>query len=59
MNGTRQLLVSADDDNLSGGHVRRLTIKKKHARFLSANMDTGLDVNPDRTKDINVLRGRN
>ena len=52
MNGTRQILVYADDDNLSGDHVCRLTIKK-HTRFLSANMDTGLDVNPERTEDIN------
>jgi hypothetical protein len=58
MNDTRQLLVYAVDDNLSGGHVSRFAVKKNPWRFLSANMDIGLDVNPERTQDINVLRGR-
>jgi hypothetical protein len=48
LNGTHQLLVYADDINVSGGSVH--TIKKNAEALVVASMENGLEVNADRTK---------
>jgi len=54
LNGTRQLLVYADDVNILDGSVH--TIKKTPEALLIGSKETGLDVNPDKTKHI-VMTG--
>jgi len=48
LNGTRQLLVYADDVNILGGSVH--TIKKYTEVLVVASKENGLEVNADKTK---------
>jgi hypothetical protein len=45
LNGTHQLLVSADDVNILGGSVH--SIKEKTGALVVASMEIGLEVNVD------------
>jgi hypothetical protein len=48
LNGTRQLLVYADDVNILGASIH--TIRKNIGALLVASMQTGLEVNAEKTK---------
>jgi len=48
LNGTHQLLVSADDVNILGGSVQ--TIKKNTAALSVGSKETGLEENADTTR---------
>jgi hypothetical protein len=54
LNGTHQLLVYADDVNISGGSVH--TVKKNTEAFVVASNETGPEVNYDTTKYL-VMSG--
>ena len=57
VNGIRQLLVYADDVNISGGSVH---IKKENAKALvGTSKEIGLEVNADKTKYIVMSRDQN
>jgi len=49
-----QLLVYADDDNISGGSVH--TMKKKTEILVVGSKDVGLEVNADKTKHMIMSR---
>jgi len=57
LNGTRQPLVFADDDNTLGGNVR--TIKKITEALVVASHETGLEVNADKTRYMVISRDLN
>ena len=48
LNGTRQLLVYADDVNILGGSVH--TVKENKEALVGTCMENGLEVNADRGK---------
>jgi hypothetical protein len=48
INGTHQLLVYADDVNISGGHVR--TVKQNTEALIVASKEIGLGINCEETK---------
>jgi len=48
LNGTRQILVYADDVNILGGSMR--AIKKNTEALVVASKETGLEGNADRNK---------
>jgi hypothetical protein len=48
LNGTHQLLASADDFNIVGGNID--TIKKITEALLDTSKEVGLEVNPEKTK---------
>ena len=48
LNGTHQLLVYADDDNILGGSIH--IIKQNTEALVVASKEIGLDVNADKTK---------
>jgi hypothetical protein len=48
LNGTYQLLVNADDDNILGGSVH--IVKENTVALEAASKETGLEVNADNTK---------
>jgi len=57
LNGTRYLLVYADDVDILGGSVN--TIKKNIESLLLASKENGLEVNGDKTKDMVMSRDQN
>ena len=57
LNGTHQLLVYADDDNILGGSV--LIIKENAKAFVVASKEIGLDLNADKTTCIIMSRVQN
>ena len=56
-NGTHQLLVYADDVNISGGSIH--TIKKNAEDLVVADKKNGLEVNADKTKHMVIYRDLN
>jgi hypothetical protein len=54
LNGTRQLLVYADDVNIEGGSVH--AIKKNTEALVVATKEIGLEVNAEKTKYIVMSR---
>jgi hypothetical protein len=51
MNGTHQLLVYADDDNLLGNGIYiYITIKENTETLIEASRDIGLEINAEKTK---------
>jgi len=57
LNGTHQLLVSADDVNILRGSVD--TIKEKAETFIVASKENGLEVNAHKTKYMVMSRDQN
>jgi hypothetical protein len=49
LNGTHELLVNADDDNILGGSVRNINKNAKVA--VVASKEIGVEVNADKTTD--------
>ena len=54
LNGTQQLLVYADDVNISDGSEH--TIKKKEEALVVASKENGLEVNADKTQYMVMSR---
>ena len=54
LNGTRKLLVYANDANILGGSIH--TIKENAEALVVANKEIGLEVNADKTKYIVMSR---
>jgi hypothetical protein len=57
LNGTRQMLVYADDVNLLGDN--RYTAKKNTQILISASKEIGLEVNTEKTKYMLLSRHQN
>jgi hypothetical protein len=57
LNGTHQLLGYADDVNILGGSVH--TVKENAEDLVIATMESGLEVNVDKTKYMVMSRDRN
>ena len=57
LNGTHQLLASADDVNILGGNAH--TVKENAETLVGATKEIGLEVNADKTKYIIMSRDRN
>jgi len=57
LNGTHQLLVYADDANISVGSVR--AVKKNTDALLASSKEIGLEVNADKTKYVVMSRDQN
>ena len=57
LNGTLQLLVSADDVNILGGSVH--TVKKNAEALVVASKEIGIEVNVDKTKYMVMSRDQN
>jgi hypothetical protein len=57
LNGTHQLLVYADDVNLSDDRVN--TIKENSEILLEATRDIGLEINTEKTKYMIMSRHTN
>ena len=57
LNGTRQLLVYADDVNILDGSVQ--TVKKNTDALLVSRKEIGLEVNADKTKCMVMSRVQN
>jgi hypothetical protein len=57
LNGAHQLLVYADDVDILGGSVHNM--KKNAETLVVANKDTGLAVNADKTKYMDMSQYQN
>jgi hypothetical protein len=57
LNGMHQLLAYADDVNMLGGSVQ--TVKENVEALVVATMETGLEVNVDKTKYMVLSRDQN
>jgi hypothetical protein len=57
LNGTHQLLVYADDVNISGGSLN--TMKKNTENLIVDIKEIGLEVNDDKTKYTVMVRDQN
>jgi hypothetical protein len=57
LNGTYQLLLYADDVNISGGSIH--TIRKNKEALVIASKEIGLEVNAEKTKYMVMSRDRN
>ena len=57
LNGTHQLLTYTDDVNILGESVQ--TVRKNAETLVAATKDTGLEVNPDKTKYMIMSRDQN
>jgi hypothetical protein len=57
INGTHQLLVYADDVNISGGQV--CTVKQNTQTLIVGSKETGLEVNSEKTKYMIMSREHN
>jgi hypothetical protein len=57
LNGTHQLLIYADDENLLGDNTD--TIKKNTETVIDASKEVGLEVNAEKTKYILLPRHQN
>jgi len=57
LNGTHQLLVYADDDNILGRSVH--PIKENAEALVVASKEIGLEVNADKTKYMVMSREQN
>ena len=57
LNDTHQILLYADDVNITGGRVH--ITKKKRDHLLVSGKETGLEVNADKTKYIVMSRDQN
>jgi phosphosulfolactate synthase (CoM biosynthesis protein A) len=57
LNETHQLLVCADDINISDGDINSL--KKNTEALLEANVEVGLEVNTEKTKYMDVSSDQN
>jgi hypothetical protein len=52
LNGTHQLLVYADDVNILGGSIH--TMRKNTETLVIASKETGLEVNAEKTKYMDM-----
>jgi hypothetical protein len=57
LNGTRQLLVYADDVNILGGSIH--TIRKNIEALVITSKEIGLEVNNEKTKYMVMSRDQN
>jgi len=57
LNGTRQLLVYADDVNILGGSIH--AVKEKAEALVVTSKEFGLEVNADKTKYIGMSGDQN
>ena len=57
LNGTHQLLVCADDDNILGGSVH--TIKNNTGTLLVGSKEIGLEMHADKTQYMVISRHQN
>jgi hypothetical protein len=57
LNGTHQLLVHADDDNIYGSSIH--TIKKNSEAIVVARKEIGLEVNADKPKCMVMSQDQN